>query len=142
MTKRKFITIERTGYYYHDAWDKYCVFGVQKNPTTDKRCKECPFKIKREFTAPSRCIERNTRFLLVKSWVTHVVSVSEFSTISIWAHQYLTEDQLDELMRKGEYKYVKHEHEKWHFYRLQRLAKIFEGCRGSENNDLVVGGKK
>lgn len=134
VVKRKFMTVEQAGYLYHDTWSKGCVFGVQKNPTSDKRCKGCPFRIERD---RPRCIERNVRFMLVKKWVTTVVSVISLSTIGIWSSSYLTEEQLEELMWTGEYEFVKHDHEHWRFYRLHRLHKIIEGCRGSENNDLL-----
>ena len=115
----------------HAAWSKQCVFGIaEEDACKADECLGCPFREEFEFQAQPKCKERNVRFLLVKSWVTTVVSVEEVTTLGIWAHTWLTEEQLEELAWKGEFKFTRHDHEHWHFYRLHALAKIMKGCRG------------
>jgi len=128
MKKRKYMESPSGDHY--TQWDKHCVFSVQKNPGTDERCLGCPFLEEFSGQARPQCMERNVRFLLVKRWVTTVVSAAKISVLGIWASNYLTEDQLEELMWKGEFEFVRHDHEHWHFYRLHKLAIVAKGLRG------------
>ncbi len=129
MKKRKYMEITTPSTDHYEMWERHCVFSVQKNPATDDRCMACPFKESFSAQALPKCKERNVRFLLVKRWVGTVVSVSTWTTLNIWADNLLTVEKLDELMWKGEFKFVRHGYETWHFYRLHKLSKLMKGVK-------------